>query len=369
LTTVQRLRGGRSSAGRDSLPPGTAQQASAAGWLARERDEGSGVARSASNAAAARRPRADTVAEVRDERRRRASGTRGARAAAARRPRSGRCHCEDNPRQRIRSGLGNPVEARIGSWAGRWMRFRVAWPSGDATAPVEPDPRGRGRGTAPWACRAPRFSRIERRGGPERRQTAWRLLIRYEGKRGGSVCVLSIQSGRARVLDAARWRATPVSSTGTGWAGCHGWAGDPEGLTFQDWAAIAASIDVTSRTLAGAVLVTEVKSTIPDAQVWLGSSIRKGRLALAVASGAWLVRSVEVSRALLIVPGRTEKQPRRRRVEFGWALRSERCCPLRGSHRFGAWVRKTPVGTLAGILFVSNVTDTESSSPGIGPAD
>jgi transcriptional regulator with XRE-family HTH domain len=96
----------------------------------------------------------------------------------------------------------------------------------------------------------------------------------------------------------------------------------------------------------GSLLVIEIKSVVPDLQAMLGTLDRKVRVAEAVAGErGW--RAQTVSRLLVLPDDRTA----RRRVErhsavFGTALPS-RTVAVR------QWL-KSPVGRLAGILFLSN---------------
>lgn len=97
----------------------------------------------------------------------------------------------------------------------------------------------------------------------------------------------------------------------------------------------------------GALLVIEVKSVVPDLQAMLGMLDKKVRVAPAVArERGW--RPTSVSRLLVLPDDRTA----RRRVErhastFATVLPSRTAAVRR-------WLR-TPVDTLAGILFLSDV--------------
>jgi transcriptional regulator with XRE-family HTH domain len=110
----------------------------------------------------------------------------------------------------------------------------------------------------------------------------------------------------------------------------------------------------------GSLLVIEIKSVVPDLQAMLGTLDRKVRLAggLAVARG-WRVR--EVSKILVLPDDRTA----RRRVERHGAT-FEAALPARTA-LVRRWL-KAPIGRLAGILFLADVTQATSRHR-IGRAD
>jgi hypothetical protein len=105
------------------------------------------------------------------------------------------------------------------------------------------------------------------------------------------------------------------------------------------------SIDVLGyHTATGMVLVTEVKSVVPDSQATLAGVDRKARLAPEIArSRGWTCRSV----ARLLVIG--ESSTSRRRIE-ALSATYRTAFPLKG-REVTRWLRR-PRGPIAGLLFL-----------------
>jgi hypothetical protein len=109
------------------------------------------------------------------------------------------------------------------------------------------------------------------------------------------------------------------------------------------------SIDVLAvHPATGALLVIEVKSVMPDVQALVGGMDRKARLAPSIARERGLAFT-SVSRLLVLPDDRTA----RRRVA-AHAATLDRILPAR-TRDFRRWL-STPRGPLAGIMFVSGVT-------------
>jgi hypothetical protein len=110
------------------------------------------------------------------------------------------------------------------------------------------------------------------------------------------------------------------------------------------------SLDVLARSPSGAMLLVEVKSVIPDIQALLAGIDRKARLAPDVCRArGWA--PVRCSRLLVVPADRTA----RRRVAAVAATFSA-ALPAR-SAEVRRWVA-SPVGEIAGVLFVPNVSHT-----------
>ena len=134
-----------------------------------------------------------------------------------------------------------------------------------------------------------------------------------------------------------------------GWLRSQAWEASPE-VTFQVGYE-RGSIDILARHPSGALLVVEVKSTIPDAQATLMALDRKVRLARVVAADrGW--RPVTAVSRLLIVPDDRTARRRVAALEATFAA----AVPAR-SWAVKRWVG-TPEAGIAGLLFVPNVTDT-----------
>jgi transcriptional regulator with XRE-family HTH domain len=189
-------------------------------------------------------------------------------------------------------------------------------------------------------------SRIERGHG---RRVSFRLLERVTDALGARLVVAVQWQGEAldRLLDADHARLVEWA---IGWLQRNGWETVPE-VTFQV-GADRGSIDILARHQAGAFLVVEVKTTIPDAQATLAPLDRKVRLAARIAAERGWRATTQVSR-LLIVPSDSTT---RRRID---ALRStfDAVLPDRVM-RIRRYVAE-PAGAVAGILFVSNVTQEQ----------
>lgn len=179
------------------------------------------------------------------------------------------------------------------------------------------------------------------------RGSAWqipvRTLTRIADALGARVAVRLLWQGEAldRLLDAAHAGLVDDAVT---ILTRHGWEVVPE-ATFSVFGE-RGSIDVLAfHPATGALLVIEVKSTVPDMQAMLASIDRKVRLAPRIAAErGWQVRSV--SRLLVLPDDRTS----RRRVA-SHAATIDRMMPFRT-----AAVRRgiaSPGGAMGGVLFLS----------------
>jgi transcriptional regulator with XRE-family HTH domain len=193
-------------------------------------------------------------------------------------------------------------------------------------------------------CSRSAISRIER--GQAGHATV-HLLERIATQLGARL-VVTVQwqgEGLDRLLDSQHARLVDWTIS---WLGRLGWEAFPE-VTFQIRGE-RGSIDVLARHPGGALLVVEVKSTMPDAQSMLSSIDRKARLAPQIArERGWAGPSA--SRLLVLPADRTN---RRRAEALGSTLQAVFPKRTVAVKRWAA----SPEGTLAGMLFVSNVTDT-----------
>lgn len=124
-----------------------------------------------------------------------------------------------------------------------------------------------------------------------------------------------------------------------------GWLVEPE-VSFNVYGE-RGSVDLLAfHPASGALLVVEVKTVIPDVGGMLATLGRKVRLAPDIVKGrAWEVRSV--SRLLVVLePSTARRRVVRHAATFGAAL------PARNVE-VRRWLR-SPAGTLAGILFLSD---------------
>jgi transcriptional regulator with XRE-family HTH domain len=119
------------------------------------------------------------------------------------------------------------------------------------------------------------------------------------------------------------------------------------------------SIDVLGyHETSGIVLVTEVKSVVPDSQATLAGIDRKARLAPEIARArGWACRGV----ARLLVIG--DSSTSRRRID-ALAATYRAAFPLSGS-AVRRWLRR-PVGPMAGLLFLPYVPSTHARKPTTG---
>jgi len=188
------------------------------------------------------------------------------------------------------------------------------------------------------------ISRIERGHAGE---VTLATLERVAVELGGSVVVRLLWQGEGmdRLLDVAHARLVEWT---VGWLAAAGWEAIPE-VTFNVRGE-RGSIDVLARSPSGAVLLVEVKSVIPDIQALLAGIDRKARLAPDVCRGrGWA--PVRCSRLLVVSADRTA----RRRVA-AVAATFNAALPARSSD-VRRWVA-SPVGEIAGVLFVPNVSHT-----------
>jgi len=123
-------------------------------------------------------------------------------------------------------------------------------------------------------------------------------------------------------------------------------------VTFNEYGE-RGSIDILAfHAMTGSLLVVEVKSVVPDLQATLVTLDRKARLAGRIARERGWVPS-GVSR-LLVLP---EERTARRRVALHAAI-FEAALPMRNV-AVRRWLRRPSV-PMAGLLFLSNVTDTSA---------
>jgi transcriptional regulator with XRE-family HTH domain len=188
------------------------------------------------------------------------------------------------------------------------------------------------------------ISRIER---GHAKDVTLALLERIAVELGGTVVARLLWQGEAidRLLDAEHARLVEWS---VGWLAAAGWEAIPE-VTFNVRGE-RGSIDVLARSHSGAVLLIEVKSVIPDIQALLAGIDRKARLAPNVCRDrGW--PAARCARLLVVPADRTT----RRRVAAVAATFSA-ALPAR-SAEVRRWVA-SPLGDLAGVLFVPNVSHT-----------
>jgi transcriptional regulator with XRE-family HTH domain len=145
-----------------------------------------------------------------------------------------------------------------------------------------------------------------------------------------------------RLLDADHARLVEIVIS---WLRAEGWEVAPE-VTFAIGGE-RGSIDVLAfHAASGTLLVVEVKTVVPDMQAMLGGVDRKARLAMRVArSRGWHAKVV--GRLLVLPDDRTS----RRRVA-SHAATLDAALPAR-TREVRRWAR-SPVGALAGVLFVAN---------------
>jgi transcriptional regulator with XRE-family HTH domain len=131
-----------------------------------------------------------------------------------------------------------------------------------------------------------------------------------------------------------------------------GWEVIPE-ATFNDFGD-RGSIDILAfHPRFGAVLIVEVKSTVPDMQAMLAGIDRKVRVAPALARRrGWHVRSVS---RLLVLPD--DRTARRRLAQH--AATVDRVMPKR-TRSIRRWVRR-PDGAMGGVLFLPSTQRTGST--------
>jgi transcriptional regulator with XRE-family HTH domain len=172
-----------------------------------------------------------------------------------------------------------------------------------------------------------------------------RTLIRVATALGGSVSVRVLWHGEGldRLLDAAHADLTDAMLRrlhGLGWR--------TETEVSFNVRGDRGSIDILAfDAMSGALLVIEIKSVVPDLQAMLGTLDRKVRVSRDLArERGWQVRSV--SRLLVLPDDRTaRRRVRRHEATFATALPARTVAVRR-------WLR-TPSGTLAGILFLTDV--------------
>lgn len=184
-----------------------------------------------------------------------------------------------------------------------------------------------------------------------------RTLIRVAAALGGTVSCRLFWHGEGldRLLDAAH--ATLLDRTLT-LLDTKGWQTATE-VTFNIRHE-RGSIDILAfHEATGSLLVIEIKTVVPDLQGTLGTLDRKVRVApqIAVELG-WVVRSV--SRLLVLPDDRTT----RRRVDLHRAT-FETVLPAR-TVAVRHWLQ-TPSGRLAGLLFLSDESDTVTRHRVAGP--
>jgi len=186
------------------------------------------------------------------------------------------------------------------------------------------------------------ISRLER--GHVERATL-RTVTRVAAVLGATVTVRVLWQGEGldRLLDAAH---ATITDTVLRLLRDEGWEVATE-VTFNEYGE-RGSIDILAfHPASRSLLVIEIKSVVPDLGGMLGTLDRKVRLAQKIARHrGW--HPTSVSRLLVLPDDRTA----RRRVEqhaatFATALPSRTAAVRR-------WLR-TPVGTLAGLLFLSDV--------------
>jgi transcriptional regulator with XRE-family HTH domain len=175
-----------------------------------------------------------------------------------------------------------------------------------------------------------------------------RTLIRVAAALGGTVTcrVLWHGEGLDRLLDAAH--ASPLDRTLSSLR-TSGWRTATE-VTFNIRGE-RGSIDILAfHEATGSLLVIEIKSVVPDLQGMLGTLDRKVRVAAEIAKErGWVARTV--SRLLVLPDDRTS----RRRVDRHRAT-FETVLPAR-TVAVRRWLQE-PSGGLAGVLFLSDDTDT-----------
>jgi transcriptional regulator with XRE-family HTH domain len=175
-----------------------------------------------------------------------------------------------------------------------------------------------------------------------------RTLIRVATALGGTVScrVLRHGEGLDRLLDAAH-----ASLLDTTLSSLHvaGWKTATE-VTFNIRGERGAIDILAFHEATGSLLVIEIKSVVPDLQAMLGTLDRKMRVATEIAKErGWVARTV--SRLLVLPDDRTS----RRRVDDHRAT-FETALPAR-TVAVRHWLLD-PVGALAGVLFLSDDTDT-----------
>ena len=191
------------------------------------------------------------------------------------------------------------------------------------------------------------ISRAER-GGADRFTV--RSLERVLGAMGARILVRALWQGEEldRLLDAdhahiVEWVVRRLAA--------HGWIALPE-ATFHVRAE-RGSIDVLAfHPTTSALLVVEVKSTMPDVQATLSGVDRKTRLGPVLARDrGWSVTSVS---RLLVLP--SDRTSRRRVARFGSTF--DRALPAR-TVEIRRWLR-SPGGPMAGVLFVSDLPHVQA---------
>ncbi len=175
-----------------------------------------------------------------------------------------------------------------------------------------------------------------------------RTLIRVAAALGGTVScrVLWHGEGLDRLLDAAH--ASLLDRTLSS-LHAYGWQTATE-VTFNIRGE-RGSIDILAfHEATGSLLVIEIKSVVPDLQGMLGTLDRKVRVAAEVGKErGWVARTI--SRLLVLPDDRTS----RRRVDRHRAT-FETVLPAR-TVAVRRWLQD-PSGSLAGVLFLSDDTDT-----------
>jgi hypothetical protein len=189
------------------------------------------------------------------------------------------------------------------------------------------------------------ISRIERGAGDS---LSVKVLSRVAGVLGARIRVQLLWQGEEldRLLDEDHARLVEHV---VGLLDAAGWVVAPE-VTYH-FGAERGSIDILAwHPPTGCLLVVEVKSVVPDLQAMLAGMDRKGRVAATVArERGW--QATSVSRMLVLPADRTA---RRRLGRFGATV--ARALPG-GTLEMHRWIR-APVGSTAGVLFVSSVTRT-----------
>lgn len=190
-------------------------------------------------------------------------------------------------------------------------------------------------------------ARIER-GHADR--VAVHTLVRVAAAAGASISLRLLWHGEGldRLLDAAH---AGLVEWLVRWLEIHGWTSATEVSFNVDRE--RGSMDILAfHPATGSLLVTEVKSVVPDVQATLHGIDRKARVARSVArERGWKVTSV--SRLLVVPDDRTS----RRRVAAHQAT-FESALPAR-TVAVKRWLR-APAGEIKGVLFVSDVTQPSS---------
>ncbi|MEO5965080.1 MAG: helix-turn-helix domain-containing protein [Candidatus Limnocylindrales bacterium] len=190
-------------------------------------------------------------------------------------------------------------------------------------------------------------SRIERGEGDH---LTPRLLARVAEELGARIRVSITAHGEDldRLLDAGHAELVEVVAK---LLRDRGWVVVPE-ATFSVYGE-RGSIDILAfHPATGALLVVEVKSTVPDVQATLAGIDRKERLAAGIAKGrGWNARSV--SRWLVV----TDDSTARRRIDQH-AATFDAALPAR-TLELRRWAA-APTGRIAGILFVAQTTQSSS---------